>query len=96
MKQGSVIRNTTGERYDVEYKLWCSGPDDAGGHIRIGDDPMPGDRFMGSPVSAIPGDLTCVLETASGKKVRIFFTQASGTFVCQIADEAREALESGG
>jgi hypothetical protein len=96
MKNGRIIPNATGEPVEVEYELWVTGLDDAGGRIRIGDDPTPGDRFMGDPASVAPGDLTCILETATGGKVHIFFKSANGTFVCQFADEAREALAAGG
>jgi hypothetical protein len=53
-------------------------------------------RFMGDPASVFPGDVTCVLETAGGVKVTIFFTNSNGAFRCQVADEAKAALAAGG
>ena len=96
MKNGRVIPNATGEAVQVEYDLWVTGRNDAGGRIRIGDDPVPGHRFMGAPAAAFPGNVNCVLETAGGIPVHIFFTKSDGTFVCQLADEARDALSAGG
>lgn len=81
---------------EVDYELFATGPDDAGGRIRIGDDPTPADQFMGGPASVFTGNQIYVLQTASGHEVRIFFTNADGTFVCQLADEAQRALDAAG
>ena len=96
MKKGRVIPHTSGEPIEVEYSLWVTGNDDAGGRIRIGDDPVPGSRFMRRPASVIAGTANCVLETAGDVRVRIFFTSTDGTFACQLADEAKDALAAGG
>lgn len=91
MLRGRVIP-AQGEPVDVEYDLWIRGLDDAGGSIRIDNDPVPGVRFMGQADSVSQGNLVCTLETESGMSVLIFFTNSDGTFVCQLADQAREAL----
>lgn len=94
MKKGHVTPNAGSTApVDVEYELRVFGPDDARGRVRIGDDPMPGARFMGDPSSAL-GDPNCILETAKGIKIQIFFTNSDGTFVCCLADEAKAALEA--
>jgi hypothetical protein len=95
VKIGRVIPGD-GSPVQVEYELWVADRDNAGGRIQIGSDPVPGHRFMGDPASVFPGDLNCVLETASSVRVSIFLKNADGTFRCANADEAREALKAGG
>jgi hypothetical protein len=56
---------------------------------------MPGNRFLGNPASAFPGNLTYVLETVNGSRIQSFFKHSDGTFVCQLADEARKVLAAG-
>jgi hypothetical protein len=82
----------TGEPVDVEYWLKWHDHNNAQGQIQIERDPTPGCHFMGDPASVFAGDLNCVLETAGGVKVRIFFENEDGRFVCQWADEAEAAL----
>ena len=96
MKNGRIIPKASGVPVEVEYDLWVAGPDDAGGRIRIGNNPAPVYRFMGNPASVFPADVTCFLETAGGVKVAIFFTNSNGAFLCQVADEAKAALATGG
>lgn len=96
MKKGRLTQGAMGLSVDVEYTLRLRGPDDAFGKIQIGNDPVPGARFMGDPTSAFPGDMTCILETASGVQVSVFLTSAEGHFDCKFADEARAALDAGG
>jgi hypothetical protein len=79
----------------VEYELWVNGPDDARGRVRIGNDPAPSYRFIGDASSFFSGDQVCVLETVNGSRVSIFFNSSNGTFVCELADEAKAALAAG-
>jgi hypothetical protein len=95
MKNGRITSDANGESVEVEYELWVTESDDAGGRIRIGDDLMPGNRFMSDPTSALPGNLNYVLVTVNGSRVQIFFENSNGTFVCQVAEEARKALAAG-
>ncbi len=96
MKTGKITQSDSSTSVDVEYTLSVWGVDDAGGIIRIGDDPSPGARFMGNSASVFPGNLNYVLETESGKAVSVFFKNSNGEFVCSLADEAKDALAAGG
>jgi hypothetical protein len=93
---GELHRGPGGTPVDVEYQLWVTGPDDAGGSVRIGDDPVPGHRFMGDPASVFSGNQICVLETGTGHRVHVFFTDAAGRFRCCDTGEAKDAVAAGG
>ena len=91
--QSGSIAELTGESITaVIYSLTHVGLGDAYGMIAIGDDPQPGDRFMGNP-SKGEGQKNYHLITANKTKVGIFFRNRLGAFVCVASDEAKEALK---
>lgn len=53
---------------EVDYELFATGPDDAGGRIRIGYDPTPADQFIGRSCVSLYGQSD--LRTADGQRPR--------------------------